>query len=70
MYTHRHHRCWKPWGREESQHEVLCERDKKEQLKDKIGKNSKWTCGQKRVGRVVYSLEGKDKGYEFDVDFQ
>lgn len=43
---------------------------KKEQLRDKIGKNSKWTCGQKRVGRVVYSLEGKDKGYEFDVDFQ
>lgn len=22
------------------------------------------------AGRVVYSLEGKDKQYEFDVDFQ
>lgn len=43
----------------------------KEQLRDKIGKNSMWIFwAELCVGRVVYSLEGKDKEYEFDVDFQ
>lgn len=42
----------------------------KGQLREKTGINSMWTCGQKDVGRAVYSLEEKDKDYESNVHFQ
>lgn len=71
IYIYIYHRCWKPWGGEESQHRVPCGRDTKGAAERRDWQKQHVDLWAERcVGRVVYSLEGKDKEYEYDVDFQ
>lgn len=70
IYTDIYHGCWKPGGGEESQHKVLCGRDTKGAVERQYWQKQHVNLwAESCVGRVVYSLEGKDRKYEFNVHF-